>query len=83
MLSTNFNHDNTKCSAIKEGDMVNVHITSPGAVIALALIHLKTNNEAIASKLTMPQTFYSLEFVRPSFLLLKVLCKNLIMWNSI
>ena len=45
MLSMNFNHDNTKCSAIKEGDMVNVHITSPGALIALALIHLKSNNE--------------------------------------
>lgn len=28
MLSQNFNHDNTKCSSIKEGDMVNVHITS-------------------------------------------------------
>lgn len=48
MLAANFNHDNTKCSAIKEGDMVNVHITSPGAVIALALIHLKSNNEQIA-----------------------------------
>jgi anaphase-promoting complex subunit 1 len=54
MLSVNFNHDNAKCSAIKEGDMVNVHITSPGAVIALALIHLKSNNENIATKLSMP-----------------------------
>ena len=83
MLSTNFNHDNTKCSSIKEGDMVNIHITSPGALIALALIHLKSNNEQIASKLLMPQTFFSLESVRPSFLLQKVLCKNLIMWDSI
>jgi anaphase-promoting complex subunit 1 len=28
MLQQNFNHDNAKCSSIKEGDMVNVHITS-------------------------------------------------------
>jgi anaphase-promoting complex subunit 1 len=54
MLSVNFNHDNAKCSAIKEGEMVNVHITSPGAVIALALIHLKSGNESIANKLSMP-----------------------------
>mmetsp|Transcript_42600 Transcript_42600/g.40868 ORF Transcript_42600/g.40868 Transcript_42600/m.40868 type:complete len:173 (+) Transcript_42600:1014-1532(+) len=54
MLSVNFNHDNAKCSAIKEGDMVNVHITSPGAAIALALIHLKSNNASIANKLSMP-----------------------------
>jgi anaphase-promoting complex subunit 1 len=63
--------------------MVNVHITSQGALIALALIHLKSNNRAVADSLLMPQTFYSLEAVRPSFLLLKVLCKNLIMWDSI
>ena len=44
MLSQNFNHENTKCSSIKEGDMVNIHITSSGAIIALALIHLKSNN---------------------------------------
>lgn len=54
MLSVNYNHDNAKCSAIKEGDMVNVHITSPGAVIALALIHLKSNNETLCNKLSMP-----------------------------
>ena len=63
--------------------MVNVHITSQGALIALALIHLKSNNRGIAEALSMPQTFYSLESVRPAFLLLKVLCKNLIMWEGI
>jgi anaphase-promoting complex subunit 1 len=84
MLSQNFNHDNTKqCSSIKEGDMVNVHITSQGALIALALIHLKSGSRVIADALQMPQTFYSLESVRPSFLLQKVLAKNLIMWDDI
>ncbi len=83
MLSTNLNHDNTKCSAIKEGNQVNVHITAPGSLIALALIHLKSNNWTIAQKLEMPQTFYTLEYVKPQILLLKVLCKNLIMWDSI
>ncbi len=58
MLSQNFNHENTSkqtvCSSIKEGDMVNVHITSQGALVALALIHLKSNNQQIASQLQMP-----------------------------
>ena len=54
MLSQNFNHENTKCSSIKEGDMVNLHITSQGALIALSLIHLKSNNQAIADQLSMP-----------------------------
>jgi|LauGreDrversion4_2_1035121.scaffolds.fasta_scaffold231201_2 hypothetical protein len=48
MLSQNFNHENTKCSSIKEGDMVNIHITSSGAIIALALIHLKSNNRSVS-----------------------------------
>jgi len=62
---------------------VNVHITTHGALVALALIHLKSNNLAVASKLELPQTFYSLEYVRPQVTLLKVLCRNLIMWDSI
>lgn len=63
--------------------MVNVHITSQGALIALALIHLKSNNKAVAESLLMPQTFYSMESVRPAFLLVKTLCKNLILWDDI
>ncbi|CDW78298.1 UNKNOWN [Stylonychia lemnae] len=88
MLSQNFNHENTQkqgsgCSSIKEGDMVNVHITSQGAIVALALIHLKSNNHQLVNQLQMPQTFYQLESVRPSFLLVKTLCRNLIMWDQI
>jgi len=83
MLSNNLQHENTKCSAIKEGDMVNVHITQAGALIALALIHLKSNNAQIVQRVGLPDTFYSLEFVTPGSLLLKTLCRNLIMWDSI
>ena len=43
MLSSNFNNDN-KCSSIKEGNTVNVHVTAPGALLALGLIFLKSNN---------------------------------------
>jgi len=49
----------------------------------LALIHLKSNNEQIAKRLSIPETFHSLDYVRPAFLLQKILCRNLIMWDSI
>ena len=54
MLATNFNHENTKCSAIKEGNMVNTHITAPGALLALTLIHLKSENAQIVQQLELP-----------------------------
>ena len=33
------NSEQQVSSCIKEGDMVNVHVTAPGAIMALALIH--------------------------------------------
>lgn len=71
------------CSSVKEGENVNLYVTLPGAIVALALIHLKTNNKQIADRIEIPKTFFALEYSRPSDVLLKVLCKNLIMWDSI
>ena len=61
--------ESSKSSAIKENEMVNVYVTSSAGLIALTLIHLKSNNVDIASRLIMPLTFYDLEFVRPQILL--------------
>jgi len=83
MLSTTQNSETQKSSAIKENDMVNIYITSSGALISLALIHLKSNNESIAKRLEVPSTFYQMEGVRPDLLLQKILCRNLIMWDQI
>ena len=83
MAANTQQQDGSKSSAIKENDMVNVYVTSSAGLMALTLIHLKSNNRDIASRLIMPMTFYDLEFVRPQILLQKVLCKNLIMWDSI
>jgi hypothetical protein len=41
--------DSFKSSAIKENEMVNTTITAPGALVALALIYLKSNNLQIAN----------------------------------
>ena len=44
MMSTNFVNEN-KCSSIKEGNNVNLHITAPSALLAISLMYLKSNNE--------------------------------------
>lgn len=54
-----------------------------GAVIALAFICLKTNNNDIAKKLSIPETDQLLDYIRPDLLVLRVLAKNLILWDSI
>ncbi|AWU76714.1 uncharacterized protein C5L36_0C06370 [Pichia kudriavzevii] len=54
-----------------------------GAVIALALLFLKTNNSEIGDKLSLPKTIQLLEYIRPDILMLRCLSKNLVMWNQI
>ena len=76
-------HDSEKCSSVKEGDNVNLYVTLPGAIMALTFMHLKSNNKQVADRIELPKTFHSLEYSRPRDVLLKVLCKNMIMWDSI
>jgi len=58
-------------------------VTSPGATIALGLMYFNTGNRAVAEWMQPPDTQYLLEFVRPDFLLLRVLAKSLILWDNI
>lgn len=63
--------------------MVNVSVTAPGATLALGLMHLKTNNAAVAARLAPPDTHYLLEFVQPNVVMLRVVSQSLVMWDSI
>lgn len=63
--------------------MVNTTITAPGALVAIALIYLKSNNQQIADRITIPHTFEALDYVTPNTLVLKVLSRNLILWDSV
>jgi len=83
MLPANINAESAKCSSVLEGENVNIHITAPGAIMALAIIHMQTDNETIAKKLEIPGTFYALEHAIPFHILLKILARNLIMWSKI
>ncbi|KAI0043692.1 hypothetical protein FA95DRAFT_1681748 [Auriscalpium vulgare] len=60
-----------------------INLTSPAATIALGLMYLKTDSYEVADILTIPDTILSLNRIPPSFLLLRILAKCLIMWDAI
>lgn len=62
---------------------MNVHVTSVPATVALGLTFLKTNDKHAATWLQSPDTLTLLDNVRPDFLLIRVLCRNLILWDDI
>ncbi|CAI5460425.1 unnamed protein product, partial [Closterium sp. Yama58-4] len=66
---------------VLEGNTPNVDVTAPGAILALAMMYLQSNNEAVAARLAPPATHFALEFVRPDFILLRVLACSLILWD--
>ena len=70
-------------SRIKEGSVVNVDITAPGATLALGLMYLKTMNAVVAEQLKVPGTHYFLDGVRPDFILLRTMSRNLVLWDDI
>ena len=67
----------------KEGDNINIDITSPGATLALGMLYWRSGNKSIASWLSAPKTIFLLDFVRPDFLMLRTLAKGLILWDEI
>ena len=74
---------NKRCSNIKEGDFVNTQLVTPSALMALAFIYMKSENSQVATKITIPTFFYEIENCNPNHIVLKILSKNLIMWNKI
>jgi anaphase-promoting complex subunit 1 len=63
-----------------------VHIldqATAGAVIAIALIFMKTHDETVARKIDIPDTLPQFDYVRPDIFLLRTLAKHLIMWDNI
>uniref|UniRef100_A0A1D1Y4T9 Anaphase-promoting complex subunit 1 n=2 Tax=Anthurium amnicola TaxID=1678845 RepID=A0A1D1Y4T9_9ARAE len=75
--------NNRSAGQMMDGTQINVDVTAPGATIALALIFMKTESEMIASRLSIPATHFDLQFVRPDFIMLRIIARNLIMWLSI
>ncbi|GAX28424.1 anaphase-promoting complex subunit 1 [Fistulifera solaris] len=81
--STVHGGDNEKCSTIHEGDLINTEVTSPGATLALGLMHMKSGNHTLASALALPDTHFLLEFVRPDLLTYRIIARSLILWDDV
>nr|KIR46048.1 anaphase-promoting complex subunit 1 [Cryptococcus bacillisporus CA1280] len=62
---------------------VDINITAPGATLALGLAYLKTMRKDVADLLDIPQTAFSLDQVKPEWLLLRTFARALIMWDSV
>lgn len=77
------NIEQERCSRLFEGSMVNTNVTAPGAILALGLIFMKTGNKSIAARLSLPDTYFFLDYVRPDFLLLRIIARSLVLWDDI
>ena len=67
-------------------DVKFVHVldqATSGAVMAVALIFMKTHDTAVAAKIDVPTTARRHDSIRPDILLLRTVAKWLIMWDSI
>ncbi len=63
-----------------------VHIldkATAAATVAIALIFMKTNDEALARKIDIPDTIHQFDYVRPDIFLLRTVARHLIMWDDI
>ncbi|KAJ7115548.1 hypothetical protein C8R43DRAFT_123616 [Mycena crocata] len=76
-------HGEAKSLLSKKGNSFDINLTSPAATLALGLMYLRTERQDVADMLTIPDTVLALNRIQPSFLLMRVLAKALIMWNSV
>jgi anaphase-promoting complex subunit 1 len=63
-----------------------VHIldkATAAATIAIALIFMKSEDEALARKIDVPDTPHQFEYVRPDIFLLRTVARHLILWSKI
>lgn len=71
-------------STTKKVELVNVlDRSAPGAVVAIALMFMKSEDHIVARKVDVPDSVLQFTYVRPDVLLLRTLAKNLIMWSRI
>lgn len=54
-----------------------------GAVVAIMLIFMKSEDHIVARKINIPDTILQFDYVRPDILLLRTAAKNVILWSEI
>lgn len=68
----------------KKVDLVHVlDKATAAAVVAIALIFMKSENQVLARKVDIPDSLLQFDYVRPDIFLLRTLARHLIMWSKI
>ncbi|KAM0584446.1 hypothetical protein ACHAP6_007371 [Verticillium nonalfalfae] len=71
-------------TANKKVEMVQIlDRAAAGAVMALALIFMKSEDHIVARKIDVPESVLQFDYIRPDILLLRTVAKNLILWSQI
>ncbi len=74
----------TIATSTKKVELVHVlDRSAAGAVAAVALIFMKSEDQIVARKIDVPESTLQFDYVRPDILLLRTLAKNLILWSRI
>lgn len=63
-----------------------VHVfdrATAGAVMALALVYMKSGDQSVATKIDIPDTETQFDHVRPDILMLRAMTKHVILWDEI
>lgn len=47
----------------------------------VSTLTLQSESELVFSRLSIPRTHFDLQYVRPDFIMLRVIARNLIMWS--
>ncbi|VDK70093.1 unnamed protein product [Litomosoides sigmodontis] len=68
---------------VRGSENVNPHLTASPAAIALGLMYLRTGNKWAAESLKIPETISAIEEIRPDVILIRTLCRHLVLWNEI
>ncbi|KAI8101758.1 hypothetical protein M9434_006824 [Picochlorum sp. BPE23] len=68
---------------IMEGDLINLNTTSPAATVALGFMYLKSGKRRVAEIFHIPNSIFELRLCNPQHLCLRVLMKNLILWDDL
>jgi anaphase-promoting complex subunit 1 len=74
----------TFATATKKVELVNVlDRAAAGAVMALTIIFMKTEDHIVARKVNVPESVLQFDYIRPDILLLRTVARNLILWSRI
>ncbi|TQS36740.1 hypothetical protein Golomagni_02801 [Golovinomyces magnicellulatus] len=74
----------TLATGSKKVDIIHVlDKANAAAVMAIALIFMKSENQILARKIDVPESLVQFDYVRPDIFLLRTVTSRLIMWSKI